>query len=98
MPLVRGQARTRRLFDWLAPRYDLFNAVLFRPEWRRVLRNMFLEGRVLDVGVGTGVTTNDVPRAVGIDLSPEMISPARGDRRGLVPPGAVAAPFPPGRF
>jgi len=98
MPLVRGQARTRRFFDWLAPRYDLFNAVIFRPEWRRMLRDLFLEGRVLDVGVGTGFTTNDVPGAVGIDLSREMISRAKEYGGDLVLADAMAAPFRPGSF
>ena len=98
MPLIRGQARTRRFFDWLAPRYDLFNSVIFRPEWRMMFRNMFLEGRVLDVGVGTGFTTNDVPGAVGIDLSREMISRAKEYRGDLVLADAMAAPFRPGSF
>jgi len=61
MPLVRGQARTRRFFDWLAPNYDIVNRVIFRPEWRAMVREAFLPGRVLDVGVGTGYTTADVP-------------------------------------
>jgi len=93
MPLVRGQARTRRFFDWLAPNYDIVNRVIFRPEWRAMVREAFLPGRVLDVGVGTGYTTADVPGAVGIDISREMVSRAKSYRGDLVLADAMAPPF-----
>jgi ubiquinone/menaquinone biosynthesis C-methylase UbiE len=98
MPLVRGQARTRRFFDWLAPAYDLVNAIIFRPEWRARVRQAFLPGRVLDVGVGTGFSTADVIGAVGIDLSPEMVSRASAYVGDLVLADAMAPPFRAGSF
>jgi demethylmenaquinone methyltransferase/2-methoxy-6-polyprenyl-1,4-benzoquinol methylase len=98
MPLVRGQARTRRFFDWLSPSYDVVNAVIFRPEWRAGVRRAFLPGRVLDVGVGTGFTTADVPGAVGIDLSAEMVSRAKEYLGDLVLADAMAPPFRAGSF
>jgi demethylmenaquinone methyltransferase/2-methoxy-6-polyprenyl-1,4-benzoquinol methylase len=93
MPIVRGQARTRRFFDWLAPHYDFLNAILFRPGWREKVREAFLPGRVLDVGVGTGYATGDLPGAVGIDLSLEMVSRTSSYRGDLVLADAMAAPF-----
>jgi len=93
MPLVRGQARTRRFFDWLAPSYDIVNAIIFRPEWRAKVRGALLRGRVLDVGVGTGFTSADVPGAVGIDLSSGMVSRARGYLGDLVLADAMSPPF-----
>jgi len=98
MPLVRGQARTRRFFDWLAPSYDIVNAIVFRPEWRAKVRAALLGGRVLDVGVGTGFTSADVAGAVGIDLSSEMVSRARGYLGDLVLADGMSPPFRAGSF
>jgi len=98
MPIVHGQARTRRFFDWLAPGYDLVNAIVFRPEWRAIVREALGPGRVLDVGVGTGYTTADVPGAVGIDLSREMISRSQGYRGDLVLADGARPPFRPASF
>lgn len=93
MPVVQGQARARRFFDLIAPRYDAINAFLYRPEWRALVRSAILPGRVLDVGVGTGFTTGDLPEAVGIDLSREMASRAKGYRGSLVLADAMSPPF-----
>ncbi len=93
MPLVRGQARTRRFFDWLAPRYNAVNAILFRPGWRERVWRAIRPGRVLDVGVGTGYTTGHLPEAVGIDLSPRMLSRAKAYRGDLVLADAASPPF-----
>jgi len=98
MPLVRGQARTRRFFDWLAPSYDIVNAIIFRPEWRTKVRRALLAGRVLDVGVGTGFTSEDVAGAVGIDLSSEMVSRAKRYLGDLVLADAMSPPFRAGSF
>ena len=98
MPLVRGQARTRRFFDWLAPSYDVLNAILFRPEWRAKVRATLLRGRVLDVGVGTGFTSADVAGAVGIDLSIEMVSRAKGYLGDIVLADGMSPPFRAGSF
>ena len=98
MPFVRGQVRTRRFFDWLAPRYDVVNAVLFRPAWRERVRRAIRPGRVLDVGVGTGYTTGHLPEAVGIDLSAEMISRAKAYKGNLILADATSPPFRPRSF
>src|SRR2546425_7029745 len=98
MPIAQGQAGTRRFFDWLAPGYDIVNAIVFRPEWRAMVRGALLPGRVLDVGVGTGYTTADLPAAVGIDLSQEMISRGKGYRGDLVLADGTRPPFRPASF
>ena len=98
MPIVRGQRRTRRVFDWLAPHYDFLNAILFRPGWREKVREAFLPGRVLDVGVGTGYATANLPHAVGIDLSWEMVSRTLGYGGDLVLADAISPPFRPESF
>jgi ubiquinone/menaquinone biosynthesis C-methylase UbiE len=98
MPVVQGQERARSFFDWIAPHYDAVNAILFRPEWRALVRSAILPGRVLDVGVGTGFTTEDLPGAVGIDISKEMVSRAKGYRGDLVFADAMAPPFRPASF
>ncbi len=79
-----------RMFDRIAPRYDLLNRLLsFRRDvtWRNRLRR-HLPGRddvqVLDVATGTGdvivsLLTGLQPAAwvVGVDLSPQMLQLAR---------------------
>lgn len=76
MPLLSGSRRARRFFDRLAPVYDWINARIYKPEWLAKVRAE-LRGRVLDVGVGTGFTTEHLPHAVGIDLSKGMLRRAR---------------------
>lgn len=96
VPLVHGARRARRFFDRLAPFYDRVNARIYKREWLQRVRGRLL-GRVLDVGVGTGFTTEDLPEAVGIDLSKEMVSRARyaGD---LVRADFLHPPLRPGSF
>lgn len=76
VPFVHGARRARRFFDRLAPFYDRVNARIYKREWLRRVRG-HLQGRVLDVGVGTGFTTGHLADAVGIDLSKRMIDRAR---------------------
>ncbi len=76
MPLLSGSRRARRFFDRLAPVYDRINARIYKPEWLAKVR-ADLRGRVLDVGVGTGFTTEHLGDAVGIDLSWGMLRRAR---------------------
>ncbi len=76
MPLLSGSRRARRFFDRLAPLYDAINARLYNPEWLAKVRAA-MQGRVLDVGVGTGFTTGHLSDAVGIDVSSEMLRRAR---------------------
>src|SRR5256884_1364635 len=77
VPIVQGPAKTRRFFDRIAPWYDRINARIYKREWLNRVRSEIRGTRVLDVGVGTGFTTGELPTAVGIDLSREMLSRAR---------------------
>ncbi|MFI6227431.1 bifunctional demethylmenaquinone methyltransferase/2-methoxy-6-polyprenyl-1,4-benzoquinol methylase [Micromonospora echinospora] len=75
------------MFDGVAARYDLTNTVLSFGQdrgWRRATRAaLALEPgeRVLDVGAGTGVSTEELARsgayAVGADLSLGMLAAGR---------------------
>ncbi|HEY7587357.1 MAG TPA: methyltransferase domain-containing protein [Thermoplasmata archaeon] len=76
MPLLSGASRAKRFFDGLAPVYDRINARIYQRAWLEDVRQE-LRGRVLDVGVGTGFTTDHLPDAVGIDLSTEMLRLAK---------------------
>jgi demethylmenaquinone methyltransferase / 2-methoxy-6-polyprenyl-1,4-benzoquinol methylase len=93
------------MFDGVAPRYDLTNTVLsFGRDraWRRATRTaLSLQPgeRVLDVGAGTGVSTEELTLAgayaVGSDISLGMLRAGR-DRRPFVPllaGDALALPF-----
>ncbi len=77
MRLLTGPGRPKRFFDRLASRYDRINARLYKREWLDRVRDAIRGERVLDVGVGTGFTTNHLDGAVGIDLSREMLRRAR---------------------
>ncbi|KXK62638.1 ubiquinone biosynthesis methyltransferase UbiE [Micromonospora rosaria] len=78
------------MFDGVAARYDLTNTVLSFGQdrlWRRATRAALglLPGeRVLDVGAGTGVSTQELAQsgahAVGLDLSLGMLAAGRQAR------------------
>jgi demethylmenaquinone methyltransferase/2-methoxy-6-polyprenyl-1,4-benzoquinol methylase len=98
------------MFDGVARRYDLTNTVLSFGQdrgWRRATRaalGLRPGERVLDVGAGTGVSTEELQRsgafAVGADLSVGML--VAGRRAGRTVPllagDAVRLPFPDGTF
>src|SRR5690349_1577676 len=75
------------MFDGVAKRYDLTNTVLSFAQdrsWRRATRaalGLRPGERVLDVGAGTGVSTEELGRsgayAVGADLSTGMLQAGR---------------------
>ena len=80
----------RRRYNRAAVCYDLMDAMmewrLFRRERERLLSNT--EGRVLEVGVGTGKNLPWYPKEIeltGIDFSPGMLARAqhRAERLGL---------------
>lgn len=77
MPLLTGGGRPKRFFDRLAGQYDRINARIYKREWLDRVRHSIRGTRVLDVGVGTGFTTDHLDEAVGIDLSREMLRRAR---------------------
>ncbi|MBT3245329.1 MAG: ubiquinone/menaquinone biosynthesis methyltransferase [Actinobacteria bacterium] len=91
-PLPRGEAKSvevRRMFDSIAPRYDLMNRIMtFRLDvaWRRrTVAALDLPGgsTVMDVACGTGDLCRDLHRAghraIGLDMSWGMLAAARTD-------------------
>ncbi|MCA1906304.1 MAG: ubiquinone/menaquinone biosynthesis methyltransferase [Desulfarculus sp.] len=94
----------RRIFNRVAPVYDLLNRILSLREdvrWRRfVARSLRLPvdgGRVLDVATGTGdlalaiAARPERPRVVGLDLVPAMLTPAARKARRAGAPLALLA-------
>lgn len=93
------------MFDGVAKRYDLTNTVLAFGQdrgWRRATREALglrPGERVLDVGAGTGVSTEELGRsgafAVGADLSIGMLRAGRRSRPTvpLLAGDALALPF-----
>jgi len=98
------------MFDGVAERYDLTNTVLSFGQdrgWRRATRaalGLRPGERVLDVGAGTGVSTEELGRsgayAVGADLSTGMLRAGRAAGREvpLVAGDALKLPFPDATF
>jgi demethylmenaquinone methyltransferase/2-methoxy-6-polyprenyl-1,4-benzoquinol methylase len=99
-----------QMFDGVAARYDLTNTLLsFGRDrgWRRATRGALdprTGERVLDVGAGTGVSTEELARsgafAVGADISTGMLRAGRhvGRTVALVAGDALRLPFPDGAF
>lgn len=104
----------RQMFTEIAPRYDLMNRLmaLGRDQvWRRsVVRLCRLPrgGRLLDVATGTGdiayeaLRSDPTLRAVGLDLTREMMVHGVGKHPGLALPfaegDALVLPFPDSAF
>ena len=98
------------MFDGVAARYDLTNTVLSFGQdrgWRRATRaalGLRPGERVLDVGAGTGISTEELGRsgafAVGADLSVGMLTAGRKVRKTvpLVAGDALKLPFPDASF
>jgi demethylmenaquinone methyltransferase/2-methoxy-6-polyprenyl-1,4-benzoquinol methylase len=93
--LPQGSEKVRavdRMFDAIAPRYDLLNRLLtfgMDVRWRKLaVRSLGLPpgSTVLDVGCGTGdlcrVLGAGGYQAVGVDRSAGMLAGARGHRSG----------------
>lgn len=75
-----------KVYRRYAPRYDFYFGPLFQPGRKAVIQKMRCrpDERVLEVGVGTGLSLPLYPRnvrVVGIDISQEMLLRA-GSRRG----------------
>jgi ubiquinone/menaquinone biosynthesis C-methylase UbiE len=77
-----------RTYDRIAPLYDLFDGI-YEHSWKRTLRAELFrvaQGRILDVGVGTGCNMPFYPphaEVVGIDTSARMLERARARARQL---------------
>ncbi len=80
--------RIRQMFDTLAWRYNLFNRLVslgMDKSWRnKVLRDIPIGSRVLDVGCGTGDLSLEAAKklgpqgdVVGLDFSSEMLAVAQ---------------------
>ncbi|MFC3135091.1 class I SAM-dependent methyltransferase, partial [Microbaculum marinum] len=80
-PASMNHEAVRRAYRRWAPVYDELFAPIARPARRTAIRHINgSSGRVLEVGVGTGVALPDyAPHldVVGIDLSPDMLAVAR---------------------
>ena len=81
--LARRTALTKARYDRIAPVYDamewLIERFVFEP-WRQELWSRVPDGRVLEVGVGTGKNIPYYPSEAmitGIDLSEGMLAQAR---------------------
>jgi demethylmenaquinone methyltransferase/2-methoxy-6-polyprenyl-1,4-benzoquinol methylase len=104
-----GAPAIRRMFDAVAPRYDLLNRILsggIDRRWRRALAAAVVGdnpagGRYLDLATGTGdclaaLRARDATaRVAGVDLSGEMLRRARPKNpdTALLVADAVALPF-----
>ena len=70
--------------------YDIFNSPMERmalQSWRTMLFSELPEGKVLEIGIGTGINIDHYPREnriyVGVDISPNMLARARNRATGL---------------
>lgn len=87
--IVEGKKpHIERMFDNIAPRYDLLNRILsggIDQQWRRVVMREVLAvkpGRLLDVATGTAdlallAARKGVPKVVGVDIANEMLEVGR---------------------
>ncbi len=89
------------LYDLTSAHYDRRYSLLQRAKYRRLLPHLPREGRVLDVGCGTGLLLKELGRrGVGLDLSAGMLRLARRRNPGipLVRADAEHLPFKEGVF
>lgn len=89
-----GKPEIRALYDEIAPRYDMMEAIPEKLGVRRLRRRLLerARGRVLEVAVGTGSNLDHYPstcRVTGLDLSRAMLERARraavASNRSLLP-------------
>jgi len=85
----RATKKTRSIYNRIASVYDITRSIpdlLLLGKWRKRLAEE-AEGRVLEVGIGTGrnlsLYTEKVDEVHGIDLSPGMLEKARNRAKNL---------------
>jgi phosphatidylethanolamine/phosphatidyl-N-methylethanolamine N-methyltransferase len=76
------QAHQSKLYYELAYLYDLVFERVFTPRIEQTIRSLNIEpgAKVLEVGVGTGLSFDAYPthcQVIGIDLAPDMLEKAR---------------------
>ncbi len=83
------QAYQSKLYSEFSSFYDLVFARVFYPRIARVIRSLNIPpgARVLEIGVGTGMSLGCYPthcKVIGIDLAPDMLEHAQAkiDRNG----------------
>lgn len=108
--LTTETERIRRIYDERAPAYDRAQGLVERLALGSLRRQFgaLMSGETLEIGVGTGLNlpfyAPAVTRAVGVDLSEEMLARARERAAGLPFPAtfvqgdATALPFPDAAF
>jgi len=82
MALANAQPHESRLYYEFSHLYDLLFRRVFYPRIAMVIRSLGLEAgaRVLELGVGTGLSLDAYPRhasVTGIDLAPDMLDRAQ---------------------
>lgn len=80
--VVNNLEQVGRAYRVFAPAYDAFFGAILEPGRRAAIRGMALQpgARVLEVGIGTGLSLAAYPGHVqifGVDLSPEMLDRTR---------------------
>jgi demethylmenaquinone methyltransferase/2-methoxy-6-polyprenyl-1,4-benzoquinol methylase len=87
--IVEGKKpHIERMFDSIAPRYDVLNRVLsggVDQQWRRIVLKEVLEAqpdRLLDVATGTAdlalmAARKGVPKVIGVDIANQMLEVGR---------------------
>lgn len=89
-----GQRHTKKWFEFLSSMYNFINPFVYTDGMRARLLKEVENGRVLDVGVGTGYTTGHMENAVGVDITWKMIRQAGPTYKGsLVLADASRPPF-----
>jgi phosphatidylethanolamine/phosphatidyl-N-methylethanolamine N-methyltransferase len=83
MPMLEGaQAHQSKLYYEFSHLYDRIFARVFYPRIAHAIRSLNIEpgARVLEVGVGTGLSLDAYPahcQLIGVDLAPEMLEQAQ---------------------
>ena len=94
MDVTLEEGRVRRAYDFYSPVYDFIFKKIFEPGRVAAIRLIGpgLAGRVLEVGIGTGLNLPFYPRdmnLVGIDLSEGMLKRAQEKVEALRMPNVI---------